>query len=169
MLYSNKWKSRGQRRRLNALCNRINEFVPFTETARRYEHFHVPNDNFIEHPKTSSKIKTAFCRKWLETTQKFISKKPPTFDFCRVVAAIYPGHLWDSQIIIFYDREYFDWFFTRDNIADETWRPIKVSVRSFAAERNIYTPLSECGYIHGYTEEGTYTEDEIWFYGEISE
>jgi len=81
MLYSNKSKSRGQRRRLNALCNRIDEFVPFTETARRYEHFHVPNDNFIEHPKTSSKIKTAFCRKWLETTQEFISKKPQPLIF----------------------------------------------------------------------------------------
>ena len=167
MIYSDRSKSRGQRRRLDALCRRIDEFVPFSETDRRYEHFHVPCDVFLDHPKTSSKIKTAFCRKWLEITQKFISEKPADFDFCRVVAVIYPDRLWDSQIIIFYDREYYDWFFLRDDIPDEAWTPIRDASRSFANARNIKTPLPERGYTHGYTEDDTYAEDDVWFYGEI--
>lgn len=169
MIYSDRKKSRGQERRFKALCRRIDEFVPYTETDRRYEHFHVPCDGFIEHPKTSSKIKTAFCRKWLEITQKFISEKPEGLDFCRVATAIYPEHLWDSQIIIFYDREYYDWFFTRNDIPNETWNPIKDSARSFANDRNIKTSLPERGYTHGYTEDDTYAEDNLWFYGEIPE
>ena len=169
MIYSDRSKSRGQRRRLDALCRRIGEFVPFSETDRRYEHFHVPCDSFIDHPRTSPKIKTAFCRKWLEITQKFISEKPADFDFCRVAAAIYPDRLWDSQIIVFYDREYYDWFFTRDDIPNEIWTPIQDSAHSFANDRNIKTPLPERGYTHGYTEDDTYAEDEIWFYGEIPE
>ena len=167
MIYSDRKKSRGQQRKLNELCRRIDEFVPFMKIECKYEHFHVPCDNFLEHPKTSSKIKTSFFAKWLDTAEKFISEKPAGFDFCRVVAAIYPDHLWDSQIIIFYDQEYYDWFFTRGNVSDEAWTPINDSSRSFAKERNIQTPLAELGYIHGYTEDATYAEDKIWFYGEI--
>ena len=169
MIYSDRSKSRGQRRKLNALCRRIDDFVPFSETDRRYEHFHVPCDVFLDHPKTSSKIKTAFCRKWLAVAQRFIAEKPEGLDFCRVVAAIYPRHLWDSQIIIFYDRDYYDWFFTRGDISDETLTPIKGGARSFANERNIKTSLPERRYVHRYTEEGAYAEDKIWFYGEIPE
>ena len=169
MIYSDRKKSRGQQRKLNALCRRIDEFVPFMKIECKYEHFHVPCDDFLEHPKTSSKIKTSFCAKWLDTAEKYIAKKTAGFDFCRVVAAICPDHLWDSQIIIFYDREYYDWFFTRGDTPDETWTPIKDDARSFAKERNIKTPLSERGYTHGYTEGETYAEDEIWFYGETPE
>lgn len=169
MIYSDRKKSRGQERRFKALCRRIDEFVPYTETDRRYEHFHVPCDGFWDHPKTSSKIKTAFCRKWLEITQKFISEKPADFDFCRVVAAIYPDRLWDSQIIIFYDREYYDCFFLRDDIPDETWTPIRDASRSFANARNIKTSLPERRYVHRYIENDSYAEDNLWFYGEIPE
>ena len=167
MLYSERSKSRGQKRCFDALCRRIDEFVPFTDTDRKYEHFHVPSDSFINHPRTSSKIKTAFCRKWLETTQKYISEKPANLDLCRVVAAICPENLWDSQIIIFYDREYYEWFFSRDGDADEMWTAIQDSSRSFVKEQGVGTPLPERGYVHGYTDEESHSEDEIWFYGEI--
>ncbi len=69
--------------------------------------------------------------------------------------------------LFFYDREYYDWFFTRGNVHDETWTPMEDAARSFVNERNIKTPLPERGYTHGYTECETYAEDEIRFYGEI--
>ena len=55
-------KQRGQNRKITSLLLNINKITPFVDTNCRYEHFHVPCDQFISSPKTSGKIKTAFCR-----------------------------------------------------------------------------------------------------------
>ncbi|MDQ0362280.1 DUF3916 domain-containing protein [Breznakia pachnodae] len=105
-----KKKQRGQGRRLNGMLKHINEFTPFLETDDRYEHFHVPSSMFIESNKTSEKVKTAFCREWLRKTESFISKKPKDLSFCKIVAVISVPYYWSSQIIIFYDEEYYNSF-----------------------------------------------------------
>ncbi|MBQ6796694.1 MAG: hypothetical protein IJP10_01645 [Clostridia bacterium] len=58
-------KSRGQKRKLNALLKRMNAFEPFSKTGEAMEHFHVPCEEWLSMPKTSGKIKTEFCRKWI--------------------------------------------------------------------------------------------------------
>ena len=55
-------KERGQNRKLKILIDNMHLFVPFENTDVRYEHFHVPSGNFISSPKTSGKVKTAFCK-----------------------------------------------------------------------------------------------------------
>lgn len=166
MYYSEKKKQRGQRRRFIALCRKIDEIVPFADTERTYEHFHVGNC-FIEHPKTYSHFKTAFCRKVLEKAEKIIAEKPTDLPFCKLVAAFYPHNLWSSQIIIFYDKDYYDRFMIR-NLPEQTWKEIEDKSRSFAKERNIKTNLAEIGYIERFPAWGVMREQELWFYGEIN-
>ena len=53
--------------------------LPFKDTEDSYEHFHVPCGPWLSKPKTSGKIKTAFCKKWLEKTEEIIGNKPNPF------------------------------------------------------------------------------------------
>lgn len=81
-------KQRGQKRRLRALLENINRFVPFTDTGLPYEQFSVPCGRFISSPKTSGKVKTAFCRAWLQKTEQILAQKPANMPFCRVTALL---------------------------------------------------------------------------------
>jgi hypothetical protein len=67
-------KERGQSRKLKTLIDNIHQFVPFENTDARYEHFHVPSGQFISSPKTSRKIKTAFCKAWIQKTEEFLER-----------------------------------------------------------------------------------------------
>ena len=89
-------KQRGQHRKLRAMFSYIDQFIPFVRTNQGYEHFHVPSDMFIESNKTRGRIKTEFCRKWLKTTEEFISQKPTDVPFCKVIAFLSVPHYWSS-------------------------------------------------------------------------
>ena len=159
-------KQRGQKRRLNALLENISYVTPFKDTTARYDHFRVPCDRFISSPKTSGKIKTSFCKAWLEKTEDIIKLKPASIPFCKVVAIINSGDLWESQIVVFYDKSYYDSFWIR-SLADQVWTPIEDNARSFARERNITTSLKEVGYIEAITEGDFSKKTTLWFYGDI--
>ena len=120
---------------------------------------------FIEYPKTSSKIKTEFCRKWLKAAERFIKQKPEDVGFCKVVTVICMPNLWCSQITIFYDENYYSTFFDRHD-PYQTWTPIQEG-RSLLAERNIVSVLSERGYREVIVDEDYTYEGELWFYGEL--
>lgn len=159
-------KQRGQRRKINNLLLNIEQITSFTDTDDRYEHFHVPSDQFISSPKTSGKTKTAFCRAWLQKTAEIINQKPKDISFCKVVAVIDGGDLWESQIIIFYDEDYYNSFWKRSS-NEQTWLPMDSDTRSFAKERNIKTSLKEKGYIEILSDEDNQRKSTLWFYGEI--
>ena len=159
-------KQRGQNRKITSLLLNINKITPFVDTNCRYEHFHVPCDQFISSPKTSGKIKTAFCRAWLSKTSEIIEKKPKDIPFCKVVAAINASDLWESQIIVFYDEDYYNVFWKRTS-AEQTWMPIDRDFISFAKSRNIKTTLDEKGYIELVTDGNEQRKSVLWFYGEL--
>lgn len=162
-----KKKQRGQRRKLAAMLRNIESFVPYKniDTDRGYECFKVPSDMFIEYPKTSSKIKTEFCRKWLKAAERFIAQRPEDIGFCKVVAVICMPNLWCSQITIFYDENYYSTFFDRHG-PYQTWTKLP-GKRSLLAERNIVSELTECGYREVIIDEDCTYEGELWFYGEV--
>ncbi len=159
-------KQRGQRKKIKNLLLNIAQITSFTNINNKYEHFHVPSDKFISSPKTSGKIKTVFCRAWLQKTADIIEKKPKDIPFCKVVSVVDEGNLWESQIIIFYDEEYYNSFWERSS-TEQKWLPIDFDKRSFAKERNIKTLLKEKGYIEILFEEGIQRKSTLWFYGEI--
>ena len=159
-------KQRGQHRKIKNLLLNIEQITPFTDISDRYEHFHVPSDQFISSPKTSEKIKTAFCRTWLQKTAGIIGQKPKDIPFCKVVAVIDEGNLWESQIIIFYDEDYYNSFWERSSV-EQTWLPIDSDTRSFAKEHNIKTSLKEKEYIEILSDEDKQSKSTLWFYGDI--
>ena len=159
-------KERGQSRKLKTLIDNIHQFVPFENTDARYEHFHVPSGPFISSPKTSRKIKTAFCKAWIQKTEEFLNQKPSDLPFCKVVAIIDEGDIWASQIVIFYDASYYKSFWIR-NSTEQTWTLIKDPAKSFIKERNIETKLNEIGYLEAISEIDFNKKSTLWFYGEI--
>lgn len=158
-------KQRGQRRRLKAMFQYIDHFVPFSRTERTYEHFHVPGSPFIESRRTGGKVKTAFCRKWLETTEKFIAQKPAEIAFCKIVAVLSVPDYQSSQIIIFYDKGYYDSFWNRTG-PEQIWK-LEPGKRSFCKERNITTSLREICCHEILMEDNQVFECDLWFYGDI--
>ena len=165
----NRKKQRGQRRKLRRLCSCIAELTPYIREEKIYEHFHVPcNEQFLDSYRTNGKVKTEFCKKWIEATEKFILKKPLKKTFCKVVAVLSIPKLWDSQIIIFNDENYYNSFWQRTDLYQK-WIPIENIETSFAKKHNIATPLSEKGFYEIIVDEenGYISKNDLWFYGEL--
>lgn len=84
-----------------------------------------------------------------------------------MVAVIDVPYFCSSQIIIFYDKEYYDTFWDR-NDNDQKWTVINNSKLSLAKERGIATDLTEIGYTETLMDEdGYYKNTELWFYGDL--
>ena len=103
-------KVRGQKRLLKNMLKEIEEIRPYRyiEYADKcqYEHYHIPAGFWINSSKTSSKVKTAFCKAWIRKTEEIIKAKPEVNHFCKVVCDLTVPSLWSSQINIFYDQEH---------------------------------------------------------------
>ena len=159
-------KQRSQRRKLRRLLENIDRIAPEWDPDRDMEHFHVPSSDFLDQAKVYGQIKTAFCRMWIEKTEQLM-KAAPSDRFCRIAAFIDLKCMHSSQIVIFYDREYYDSFFERDN---ECQRWSIVTARSFAKERGIRTDLREiCINCREYDDDGALVyETAMWCYGDVS-
>ena len=70
----------------------------------------------------------------------------------------------NSQILIFYNEQYYATFWDRKG-PYQIWTPVKEN-KSFAKERGIATALPEKGYIEELFDEDYHTKSYIWFYGE---
>lgn len=153
--------------KLAALLNRIDQFEPFRNADRKYERFLVPcSSGFINSKKINPKIKTAFFRKWIETTEKFILKKPGGLEFCKIVCVINVPNLWSSQIIIFYDRDYFNEFWNRKS-PEQIWIRIADKKMSLMHELGIDTSMKEIGYREEISDGDYDSKSILWFYGEL--
>lgn len=164
-IYMIKSKSRGQKRKYKVLLNWMDRMKPFKNTNLQFEDFGIPCGPWLSKPKTSGKIKTAVCKKWLEKTEEIMKQKPTDLPFCKVVAAITYPDVRDSRIIIFYDENYYNSFWDRKKGPYQIWTPIK-NERSFTKERGIVTDLLEIGYIEELYDDDWYGKSFIWFYGE---
>ena len=154
-------KVRGQKRKLNALLQRIDDMVVPSGRSGSMKHIHVPSSQWIEMPKTSGKVKTAFCKKWISKTEEFINLTEKSERFCKVVAVIDYPELWNSQIIFFYDEGYFNSFWDRKG-PYQTWT--RLDGEAFAAERGIRTELLETGYLEEIIDEDSSYRGFLWIY-----
>lgn len=158
-------KIRGQKRRLSAILRDIDKYVPSWDNTHEYEHFHVPCEWWISSPKTYGWVTTDFSKKLLEKTSEIIKSKPDNIGFCKVVAGIIEPCFWNSQITIFYDENYFNSFFVR-NDPYQMWIPLDEK-KSFVKRRNIDCNLHEKGYLEILEDEDYTFKCQIWFYGEL--
>lgn len=155
-------KQRGQKRRLNKLLRSIDEIKPFKHTKGKFEHFHVPLSPFIEHPKTSGKIKNEFIKKWILKVEQTIKEKPEGLEFAKVVGEINIPNLWDSQLIVFYSEKHYEAFF-EDEGFDQTRTPIAYSLKE---KLGISADIAE----KGFEERIDFLDEhicDVWFFGEI--
>ena len=164
-------KSRGQRQKFKRLLKNIAEIEPYKNieeiNERGFEHFHVPCSVWLDKPKTSSKIKTAFCKAWIRKTEEIIKAKPKEFEFCKVVCGLCIPNVQNSQIIIFYNQKYYESFWNRHgDYQDWSRTPDELSLMK---ERNIVTELKEFGFKETLTDEDYTIVSHIWFYGEVKE
>ena len=156
-------KVRGQERKFRILLREMGKFEPFRKTDIECEHFHVPCGEWLSAPKTSGRIKTEFCRKWLKKAEEFIAKKPENLPFCKIAAVICLPEMSASQLMVFYDREYCENFCSRDS-EYQKWTCIEG--KSLVKERNIKTSLIEKGCIEELCDDDFSVKSQIWYYGE---
>ncbi len=83
-----------------------------------------------------------------------------------MVAVIDELDFGESQIIIFYDENYYNSFWLR-NTTEQTWNPIVKQGMSFIQERHIESPLKEKGYYETIVDSDFTHKTILWFYGEI--
>lgn len=164
----NKKKVRGQKRRVKYLLDNIDKLSPDWNFNEPYDYFHVPGGTFIQANKVSPGIKRLFCKKWLEKTYELIEQKPQTLTFCKVVSLIQFPYLWESQIIIFYDKEYYDDFWTRNN-EYQKWERIHEHNLSLLKSKNMTIDLNEQGYKETIIDDNEIITSILWFYGELKD
>lgn len=123
----------------------------------------MPSDPFIESEKATNQNQKKFYEKWLATVERLMEEKPQDIEYCKVVGMISIPDIWCSEIIIFYEQEYYESFFKR-NSAYQTW--IKIKNNSFLECKQIQTTLKEVGYQQIIRDEDIY-QNELWFYGDV--
>ena len=156
-------KQRGLQRKLNTLFNKIDLFEP-QKKDKIYEEFVVPSNNFLDISK--SNIKNKFINKWLEITEKFI-KQNNNKKYCKIVGIIETNEISNSRIIFFYDEEYYNNFWNR-NDSYQVWNKLDQK-KSLKQKLNIKTNLKEIGFKETINDEDFKYETELWVYGDIEE
>ena len=154
-------KQRGINRKLNFLFNKIDLFEP-VKKDNMYEEFVVPSNNFLDI--SPNNIKRKFIIKWLEITGKFIKNKDNK-TFCRIVGMIETKEISNSRIILFYDEEYYNNFWKRED-SYQMWKRLD-SKKSLKQRLNIQTNLKEIGFKETLNDDDFKYETELWFYGEL--
>lgn len=154
-------KQRGVYRKLNLLLKKIDLFEP-VKKDNIYEEFVVPGNNFLDVSPIS--IKRKFIIKWLEITEKFINNKDNK-RFCRIVGMIETKEISYSRIILFYDEEYYNNFWKRED-SYQIWKRLD-SKKSLKQRLNIQTNLKEIGFKETLNDDDFKYETELWFYGEL--
>ncbi len=154
-------KQRGVYRKLNLLFKKIDLFEPIKKD-NIYEEFVVPGNNFLDVSQIS--IKRKFIIKWIETTEKFINSKDNK-TFCRIVGMIETKEISNSRIILFYDEEYYNNFWKRED-SYQIWERLD-SRKSLKQRLNIQTNLKEIGFKETLNDDEFKYETELWFYGEL--
>lgn len=154
-------KQRGVYRKLNLLLKKIDLFEP-VKKDNIYEEFVVPGNNFLDVSPIS--IKRKFIIKWLEITEKFINNKDNK-RFCRIVGMIETKEISNSRIILFYDEEYYNNFWKRED-SYQIWKRLD-SKKSLKQRLNIQTNLKEIGFKETLNDDDFKYETELWFYEEL--
>lgn len=161
-------KIRGKKRKLSSMIDRIISLTEvFPEEEPIYWHMHLPAaQNFIDSPKTPQFIRRRCIQTLIDRTEHLISIRPQNIKFTRVVTIIDLPFLWNSQIVVFFNEEYYNNFFIRDT-SEQTWTLLS-DKRDLLKEWNLNKPsgLQIRGYNEKLFDDGYTHVGEIWIIGE---
>ncbi|EJQ13180.1 DUF3916 domain-containing protein [Bacillus cereus] len=166
-------KLRGMKRRTQTLIKRIEDSTKaFPSTFYNDEYWHMPlpgSQAFIDSSTTPRKVKRLCIQTLLNQANQLMTMKPNDTNTYRVVVMIKIASLWNSQIIIFKNDDYFQNFFNRDN-EFQKWIPLsnasdfghewKISISNSVQTLHFQEIIKD--------EDGFYDEGELLFIGELS-
>lgn len=133
-----------------------------------YYHAHLPvAQSFIDSKRTTRAVRKLCIQTLVDVVSVLRGIKPVPKNKTRVVVAIDFPNLWDSQLIVFYGKNYFSEFFKR-NTKKQKWTLLSAT-RNIKKEWDLEIPAEFD--IRGYKEE-IIDDDykhvgEIWFIGEL--
>ncbi|PEC19053.1 hypothetical protein COM96_27050 [Bacillus cereus] len=108
---------RGMKRKTNTMIKRIKENTKtFPSTFYNDEYWYMPlpvSQAFIDSRKTPRKVKRLCIQTLLNQANQLVKMKLNDTNTYRVVVMISIADLWNSQIIIFKNNDYFHTFFNR--------------------------------------------------------
>ena len=165
-------KQRGLRRKCRNMVRRITEQTatfPQPHQGASFWHLHLPvARDFISSGATPFKVRS-LCAQTLINRAHHLAALAPSDGETRVVTAVTPQDLWDSQIIVFFGSEYFDTFFTRDS-PDQKWTPLDLN-RGLQRRWNLELPANfrERGYQEELNMEDFRFQQELWFIGQLAD
>lgn len=165
-------KIRGMKRKTNTMIKRIEEHTKtFPSAFYNDEYWYMPlpvSQAFIDSCKTPRKVKRLCIQTLLNQAQHLIKIKPSDTHTYRVVVLISIDNLWDAQIIIFKNEDYFHNFFNR-NSEFQTWIPLSNQSDFWKTWGISICPTVQTLHFQEVIyDEDTIDEKEIWFIGELS-
>ena len=166
----NRKKQRGQRRKLKRLIAYLERDTKnFPIHDGEYDHWHMPcAESYINSYKTSGKIKNQAMQCMIDCAQYLYTIKPNNIGFCRIVCMISYPDIWNSQIIIFFRKEYFNNFFVRNN-DEQSWSVLYNKSMKESRGFSTIPEFTEAGYLDEIYDDGEKVyKNELWFYGELN-
>lgn len=169
-----KKKIRGTRRKMAAFLARLrSETERFPKEDRPgcgYWHLHMPvSKAFVDSASTPLSIRRTFIQAVLDAASRLRDLKPIYGgQNVRIVASINLPCLFDSQITIFFDDDYYSTFFTRQS-AEQRWSTLPAE-RDLQREQSLNIPegFQQKGFRESISDEDYSSEGEVWFFGEFA-
>lgn len=158
-----KRKIRGKKRRLKTLVRRIAQVgrrFPEPHRASSFWHFHLPlHEDFLD--RLSMKYKRLSAQMLMDVAHQ-LACNPKRSSQARVVVALTWPQLRNSQIIVFFDQEYFETFFER-NMREKLRAPLQPSLAQ-QIRLSIPNTWNEQGVLAKSDDEDECFSRELWFY-----
>lgn len=167
---SNK-KVRGSRRKCNCVMDKLKALTlnfPVDFQDKPYWHLHLPvAKDFVISKHTPNYVYKQITQALVDSAKHLSDIKPNDIEFCKVVLVLDFDNIFDSQIIVFFNEDYYNSFFTRDTIYQK-WTMLEEECQRIK-QWNIKLPD---GFdVRGYLEEINDVDykyiGKIWFIGEL--
>ena len=171
--YYIKRKVRGKKRKLNRLKHRLNDISNFFPDVsylqhERYYHIHMPCSNsFVDSKNSPSNLRKECIQLLINTAYDLTKTRPDEQKEHKIVCAVYLPFIWDSQIIVFNDN-YYDEFFDNRDSDYQRWSKLN-SELSIIDSLNLKCPdiFSVQGYSEEINDDDYKHKGQIWFIGEL--
>ncbi|HDR7912893.1 TPA: DUF3916 domain-containing protein [Bacillus wiedmannii] len=165
-------KIRGMKRKTNTMIKRIEEHTKTFPSAfydDEYWYMLLPvSQAFIDSCNTPRKVKRLCIQTLLNQAKHLIKIKLSDTHTYRVVVLISIESLWNSQIIVFKNEDYFHNFFNR-NSEFQKWIPLSNESDFWRTWGISICPTAQMLHFQEVIyDEDTINKKEIWFTGELS-
>ncbi len=113
-------KLRGVKRRLRALATWASRFEgwfpPRAEWDSKFSNYKIPvADRLVRPPHTTREIQAACLRQMLRAATHLAAARPAELrDTCRIGVLLTLPDMWDSEVTVFFDRNYYRGFLHND-------------------------------------------------------